>query len=200
MMRLIYAAAIAGICALVAVGCGASARAPLTTVRVRADTSPELAALLRRPLRVPRRCKLTAPVYLKKYGWTVGRVPLRAIIGDASRDTARESFTPARGRLHGWWYAKVIWLEPSFKYHGWLLIRGIGLDGSRAGFLSPNDRAQTALEFHARRTSAYPPPGQSDLAWSSAALLPHLGCYAYQVDGDSFSYSIIVRAYRGRTA
>lgn len=182
-------AAVAGVCLLLATGC-ASSRAALDVVHVRGRTPAGLAALLQRPVRVPARCDLTRPVYLKGWGYSVGRPPLRAIL-NARSDSPRQSF---QGRLfHGWWYAKVVWFEPSTTYHGWLLVRGVGLNRSPMGFLlDGSEHPRTALELH----TVSPPQGQSSLAWPTATLVPHGGCYAYQVDGRSFSYSIIVRAYR----
>lgn len=108
---------------------------------------------------------------------------------DSRHDTARESF---QGSLfHGWWYAKVVWLEP-LAYHGWVLVRGVGADGARMGFLfGGSQRPQTALKLPYTRID-----GQRGLAWNTATLVPHGGCYAYQIDGPSFSYSIAVSAYR----
>jgi hypothetical protein len=181
-------AVIIGVCMLLAAGCGAS-RERLTVVRITAHTPPELAALLRRPVRMPKSCRLTKPVRLKTWGYTLGRQPLRAIV-DSFHDGARQSF---RGRtFHGWWYSKVVWIEP-VAYRGWVLVRGIGVDQSRMGFLlGGRQRPETALTLH----YSPPPNGQSNLAWGTAALIPHGGCYAYQIDGRAFSYSIIVRAYR----
>lgn len=182
-------AAIVGLCALFVCGC-ASSRTELSVVRVEAKTPSALAALLRRPVRTPKSCQLTKPVYLKKWGYALGRWPLRATFASHT-DTAHESF---RGRLfHGWWYSKVLWFEASPSYHGWLLVRGVDADRNQVGFLFGIDqRPRTALRFHA----SDPPPGQSAITWNTATLVPHGGCYAYQVDGSSFSYSIVVKAYR----
>jgi hypothetical protein len=94
--------------------------------------------------------------------------------------------------FHGWWYSKVVWIEP-VAYHGWVVVRGVGLDRSPMGFLlGGSQQPETAL----RLRYSQPPNGQASLSWATATLVPHGGCYAYQVDGRSFSYSIIVQAYR----
>lgn len=187
--RLVQGVAIVVVYSVFVCGC-ASSRQQLAVVRIHEKTPPALVALLRRPVRAPKGCRLSKPVYLKGWGYTLGRSPLRAIF-DSRNANARESF---RGRLfHGWWYSKVLWFEASPTYHGWLLVRGVDADRNQMGFLfGSGQQPQTALKLHA----ADPPPGQSALTWSTATLVPHGGCYAYQVDGSSFSYSILVRAYR----
>jgi hypothetical protein len=185
---IVSGAALVSVCGFLATGCGAS-RVRLEAVRVSAQTPHELASLLGRPVRVPRSCHLTKPVYVKGHGYSLGNWPLRAIM-DRQQDSARESFKG--GLFHGWWYAKVLWFVPS-TYRGWLLVRGLGLDRSPMGFLlGAAQQGKTALRLHATA----PPAGQSGSYWSTATLVPHGGCYAYQVDGRGFSYSILVRAYR----
>jgi hypothetical protein len=184
-------------CVLPTTGCGAShttPRAPLSVVRVSSRTPRELARLLSRPVRVPKGCRLATPVHLGKWGWTLGRWPLHAIM-NRLRNSAHESFElePTSDKLHGWWYAKVLWFAPK-TYHGWLLLRGIGLDRSSVGFLEGGEVAHSALKLDAHATPAYPPPGQRYFFWTTATVVPRLGCYAYQVDGRTFSYSIVVQA------
>ena len=183
-VRLARSVVIIGASAVVATGCGTS-RAKLAVLRVHAQTPTELATLLRRPVRTPKRCHLTKPVKLKRWGYTLGKGPLRAIF-DSNKDNARVALS--KGVFHdGWWNVKVLWFEPSASYRGWLLVRGVGVDGSAVGFVGGSPRLQTALELHAT---------DPEVSWTTGTLLPGSGCYAYQVDGRSFSYSIIVRAYR----
>lgn len=186
-IKVILAATLMGGCLLV-VGCGAS-REKLAVVAVSNRTPAGLATLLRRPVRVPKHCQLTKPVHLKRWGYALGQQPLLAII-DSRRNSANLIFPP--GSYHGWWGTKVLWAEPSADYRGWLLVRGVGLDGSQMGFQGADNRPRSALEFHA----GSPQPGQSGLFWSTGTLIPHGGCYAYQVDGRDFSYSIVFQAHR----
>ncbi len=194
--------AVFGLLLVAASGCGASLprpTVPLSIVRASRDTPAALAALLRRPVRVPESCRLTKAMYLTEggwNGWTLGRRPLRAVV-DRLHDTAQQSFKlePADARLRGWWYSKVLWLAPR-KYHGWLLVRGVGLDHGSMGFLNGSDRPRSALTLADYPTPREPPSGQRYSFWTTATLVPRLGCYAYQVDGRSFSYSIIVGATR----
>jgi hypothetical protein len=93
----------------------------------------------------------------------------------------------------GWYYIKVLWIgEPS--YTGPVLIRGYQLDGTnelrfdqREG--DPNPSRQ--LEFP-EGSGGSNPGGWS--GWPSHTRVRAPGCYAYQVDGTTFSAVIVFQA------
>ncbi len=94
---------------------------------------------------------------------------------------------------------KVRWqIAPS--YHGAVLIRGSQLDGpNRLAFNGGMDQPEgNALDTRPVLSqlrlmgAAANAPGWS--TWVTLTRLSHPGCYAYQVDGVSFSYTITFQA------
>jgi hypothetical protein len=85
----------------------------------------------------------------------------------------------------------VLWIVNS-SYMGPVLIRGEQLDGPHAvGFsLGDGPAAYTDLQFPPGKRYGY----QRWQEWPSATRLQASGCYAYQVDGITFSEVIIFRA------
>jgi hypothetical protein len=112
----------------------------------------------------------------------------------------------------GWRSAEVLWLSrPS--YRGPVLVRGGQLDGpERLGFgRGPRPRSQLRLpagQWTARRSPlrAWGRTVQPRTGWRMAAALTRIRragksgirCYAYQVDGNSFSYTIAFGGIRQR--
>ncbi len=91
----------------------------------------------------------------------------------------------------GWGGEKVLWIA-SPSYAGPVLIRGEQLNGSHlVGFsVGGGSAAYANLQF---------PPGKQQgdhgwRSWPSETRLQASGCYAYQVDGTSFSEVIVFRA------
>jgi hypothetical protein len=74
---------------------------------------------------------------------------------------------------------------------GLVLIRGSQLDGPHAvGFsLGDGSSAYTDLQFPPGKETGF--PGWRN--WPSATRLQASGCYAYQVDGTTFSEVIVFR-------
>jgi len=110
----------------------------------------------------------------------------------------------------GWRSAEVLWVSrPS--YRGPVLVRGGQLDGpERLGF-GPGCRPRSQLRLPAREWAPRHSPlqvwrraVQPRPAWRMAASLTRISgagksgirCYAYQVDGNSFSYTIAFGAIR----
>jgi hypothetical protein len=91
-----------------------------------------------------------------------------------------------------WGGQKVLWAAAP-RYAGPVLIRGRELDGPQAvgfgGDRVPFDEMQLLA---AGATSAGEPAGWRE--WPSYTRLRGGGCYAYQVDGTSFSTVIVFRA------
>lgn len=86
---------------------------------------------------------------------------------------------------HGWGGQKVLWfVKPS--YQGSVLIRGKQLNGLHQIRFNASLDQQLMLDTTSGGT---PWPN-----FPSYTRIQAPGCYAYQVDGDNFSYSIVFRA------
>jgi hypothetical protein len=91
-----------------------------------------------------------------------------------------------------WGGQKVLWaVDPS--YHGVVLIRGQQLDGTESlRFGLGHDPAKQLRLPRQPATSAGGWPG-----YPSYTRLRAAGCYAYQIDGTTFSNVIVFRAVIG---
>jgi hypothetical protein len=118
----------------------------------------------------------------------VGAGPVYAL-GEFSRSDRLPFFAgdSARG---GWLGQKVLWaVSPG--YHGPLLIRGRQIGGAgRVGFgLGREPYAELELPPSAGDTSLH-----GWRAYPSEVRVRASGCYAWQIDGTSFSRVIVFRA------
>lgn len=139
-------------------------------------------ARLRRPMRpLPAGCTPAPSARVEaRVAWPVGRPPVDVALGAPGgvavlRDDVR------RG---GFYLHKTLWaIAPS--YHGPLLVRGSGR-GVRL-------RLGTGLapELWVGRASGRPSRWRYG---PSTTALPGAGCYAFQVDGTTFSRMIVFRA------
>ena len=138
------------------------------------------------PVEVPRRVS-------NSFGPAIGDGPVFAV-GLAAKAVFRFEYPPSkRSVFYGskWGGNKVLWIgDPT--YTGPVLIRGAQLDGSHLlGFsLGDGSAAYANLQF---------PPGKQQgyhgwRNWPSETRLQASGCYAYQVDGTTFSEVIVFRA------
>jgi hypothetical protein len=150
-------------------------------------------APLRRPLRVPTlgpnaSCPVTPPaanVDFARYGVARGVGP-----GPAYPIGWRDGTIPIT--WHGndvdarlWGVQKVLWfVRPS--YHGPVLVRGIGLDNAYRVRFDRGRIPPTELKL---------PEGTKDRP--SYVRIRKPGCYAFQIDGWTFSRSIVFRAAGG---
>jgi hypothetical protein len=92
-------------------------------------------------------------------------------------------------RRNGWYLHKTLWAV-SRRYSGPILIRGRQVDGSRpVRFAINGATALGELSFSAERRPHWR-FGVSD------TLLRSPGCYAFQLDGSTFSYVIVFEAVR----
>ena len=152
---------------------------------------------LRRPLHIPHIASgATCPVTASSrpsplYGRTLGRGPAYPLT--AWRTGTLSFFYPVRPSQQ--WYPsdwsgqKVLWIVAP-RYRGPVLIRGRQLDG-------PN---------LVRFDNSSPPPAELQIPaggvtstggfrnWASETRLRAPGCYAWQVDGTTFSRVIVFRA------
>jgi hypothetical protein len=128
------------------------------------------------------------------FGFAVGDGPVFAV-GLGRKAVLRFEYPPSkRSGFYGSGRGgnKVLWIgDPS--YRGPVLIRGAQLDGPHlVGFsLGDGSAAYSNLQF---------PPGRAPEGnhgwrnWPTETRLQASGCYAYRVDGSSFSEVIVFRA------
>jgi hypothetical protein len=93
----------------------------------------------------------------------------------------------------GWHTVKILWIgDPS--YAGPLLIRGYQLDGENGLKFGFSTDSPMVSELMLGSTKA----GQGTLtgwrSWPSYTFIRAPGCYAYQIDGLSFSQTVIFKA------
>ena len=146
---------------------------------------------LHRPLHLPRlqtgaNCPVSGSRSDPVGGLLTGPGPVSPVFADIL-PLARTSFAGSR-----WTGAKVLWVAAA-TYAGPVLIRGRQLDGPRAvgfGRGAVPLREMQLLRPGAR--SADEPTGYRE--WPSYPRVPGPGCYGYQVDGTSFSTTIVFRA------
>lgn len=87
----------------------------------------------------------------------------------------------------GVWHAvKVLWAA-SPAYQGPILVRGGRIDAEGAVRFSLNGPVGGEEELE-RGAGQTPPVGRT---WPSYTLVQGPGCYAFQIDGTSFSYSVV---------
>ena len=93
----------------------------------------------------------------------------------------------------GTYRAKVLWVSDA-SYAGPVLIRGARLDGPGPVQLSAGN-IQQVEQLRLLQPGAFSPdeePGWRE--WPSYTVVPQPGCYAYQVDGTSFTNVIVFEA------
>ena len=135
-------------------------------------------ASLRRRLRLPTGDGGPCPITVHAAG-PVGPRQISAGVG----------FHTAPGSA--WLGAQVTWVAAG-SYRGPILIRGARLGGGALGFGSgarPYDELQ--LLDAGRGAPAVAGNGR---AWVTYTRIPSAGCYAYQVDGTTFSEVVVFRA------
>jgi hypothetical protein len=124
-------------------------------------------------------------------GVVLGKPPVQPLIGpNRERDVDAAKTGVLRLRPRGrWHYIKTLWFaRPS--YQGPTYVRGRQLDGSQRVFfgddhslvdpyLSPGPTANTTKGFR---------------QWPGGTWLRAPGCYAWQIDGESFSQVIVFEA------
>ena len=155
---------------------------------------------LHRPLHLPRLAKGKAcpigkaqPAARLGHGFSrhlpaVGRGPVYPLtVGGAPAGTL--SVGPGAGFWRG---QKTPWIAAR-SYRGPVLIRGGRIDGSGAmRFAFTTGQRLPELRLPHDRATGTQPNGWR--AWPSLTLVRALGCYAYQIDGATFSRIIVIRA------
>jgi hypothetical protein len=157
-------------------------------VRRPPGTDPVTLATLKRPLRLPG-ARFSCPLSrvgksAPNTGFTLGRGPAYPVLG--SDQASAELADDARKR--GWYLHKTLWVI-SPEYPGPLLIRGARLDGPGP------------VRFHhggpLRAAVLWPGSNGAKAEWrygpnSTALRTP--GCYAFQIDGTTFSRVVVFEA------
>jgi hypothetical protein len=156
---------------------------------------------LRRPLHTPRLapgapCPVTRTRAMMSFlGPVVGPGPVYPVLTvDASGSMMFDPPRAGQSIFPGseWGGQKVLWAAAP-RYAGSVLIRGRELDGPRAvGFDDDRVPFDEMQLLAAGATSSAEPTGWRE--WPSYTRLRVGGCYAYQVDGVSFSTVIVFRA------
>lgn len=186
---------------LLLVGCAGSGTAPPTTstptVGAPTPLPPAFTSLAQRPLHVPTLakgapCPLSPPHPIAaQYGPGLGGGPAFPVLGATVRPSVLAYGPPQNFQSQAWGGQKVLWaIAPT--YSGPVLIRGRQVDG-------PHD-----LRFDLGASGDPPPPELALVAanldangWSSLpshTRVQAAGCYAYQVDGTTFSVVIVFQA------
>jgi hypothetical protein len=159
---------------------------------------PSAADALRRPLHLPKlkqgkRCPLSpSRMWAPETGQRLnGRGPV-FLVGVGRADPATINMIFSSPDEQGWYGQKTPWVV-SRVYEGPLLVRGARID--RRGpvrFAYGHGQHLRELYWEAGTDQSLPPnPDYRFLA--SETLVRARGCYAFQVDGESFSRVIIVR-------
>ncbi len=207
--------------AVLATGCVGPTRTPAPTLTplpfyATAAADPNWLALQQRPLHLPTlapgaSCPTTHGHLVRAdLGIGLGTGPVYPILGEITNNTQQAQRLQTQGILQygptgsfGWGGMKVLWIiHPS--YRGFVLIRGHQIDGPHAlgfnggldHFVVPDQENEvTAPPLPALRLVA-PVPRSTDPweNWPSQTRLQAPGCYAYQVDGSSFSTVIVFQA------
>lgn len=159
-------------------------------------SDPDFAALASRPLKLPSaqggNCPVTdAQLLSPTQPFVLGQQPVYAT-GMGSSSVLRLSPVAAGG---DWLTNYVVWLGvPGFS--GKVLVRGARIDGDGAvGFdYAPLVQAQPTADHLQLDTATTAVNGDGWYEWATYPRMKEPGCYAFQVDTDADSYTIVFRA------
>jgi hypothetical protein len=151
---------------------------------------------LRRELHLPRlfpsdECPRTPGGYrAPKVAITLGDGPAYPVLGMSEPPPREDGVASLRDdiRRGGWYWHKTLWAVDK-RYRGSLLIRGARIDRPGPMRFGIDHGALRELEL----------PAEQQVRWRygiSSTLLRGPGCYAFQVDGTSFSDVIVFAATR----
>jgi hypothetical protein len=135
-------------------------------------------------------------------GIALGSVPAYAILGFEGNQVppAPKALVPlhSEDRKHNAYWHKTLWaVDP--KYDGPILIRGRGIDPSRSLWFVVSSGTASGSQRQVRELHM---PAERSKSWRygvSVTILPGPGCYAFQVDGTTFSEVIVFEARRSET-
>ncbi len=202
--------------ALLATGCAGQAQSPLPTPTplpwyATTAADPGWQSLQQRALHLPAlapgaACPTThGHLVQADLGIGLGSGPAYPILGELTSDVQQGQThgilqivdaASAGAGANGWGGMKVLWvIAPT--YHGFVLVRGHQLAGPRevrfnGGVDQPGNTDLTTPPLAALRLVA-PVPWSTEpwVNWPSQTRVQVPGCYAYQVDGTTFSAVIV---------
>lgn len=158
-------------------------------------------AALRRPLHLPTRAGGTCPVsrwhtISRAFAPALGAGPVYPIGFDADSTLELRYPPPAGSQFAGSRFGgqKTLWVARR-SYKGPILVRGRRLDGSSPlRFDLGGGRLLRELRFPARSSNAGSTGGAGWRQFPTHTRLRAGGCYAFQVDGTTFSRVVVFRA------
>jgi len=166
-------------------------------------------AALRRPLHLPALAHGRCPVHRARVvaphtGPALGPGPIYPVIGVPAGRPGVLSFAdpPPRGSLlagSGFGGQKVLWIGAP-RYRGPVLIRGGQLGGDGVVMFSTGTTMLfPELQFAPQSQYSHAGlPTRGWRGWPTGTDLRAPGCYAWQVDGNTFSYTVVFKAVRTR--
>jgi hypothetical protein len=162
-------------------------------------------AALRRPLHLPALARGRCPIHRARVvaphvGAALGPGPIYPVIGVPAGRSAVLAFTypPPPGSLlagSGFGGQKVLWVGAP-RYRGPVLIRGGQLGGNNPVMFSTGTvMLFPELQFPPQsQDSQVGLPSRGWRGWPSGTDLQAPGCYAWQIDGTTFSYTVVFKA------
>ncbi|HYP20587.1 MAG TPA: hypothetical protein VEY08_10975, partial [Chloroflexia bacterium] len=131
----------------------------------------------------PRQLRASTSTSGQNY-YVLGNGPIYPNVSALGDDTSIR-LKPHMLRPDGWYVEKVPWLNRS-NYVGPVLIRVRQLDG--------NGEAQVSTESQGPSSDLALDALAPEYFWPGATYVRGPGCYAYQVDGNGFSYVLVFKA------
>ena len=161
---------------------------------------PEDWAALRRPLDLPvvrpgEPCPVNRGESVSQaFGPALGNGPVYPIM---SRDGVYR-YGDVTPQPDGWLPLKVLWVAAP-QYQGPVLVRGRQLDDPQNALqlTTSSTGGGDAPQEEPRLFASNVLPQAGWRNWPSHTLIRNPGCYAYQVDGEGFSYSVVFQAVAG---
>ncbi len=148
-------------------------------------TTPDPWTALRRPLAPPAVSAGTCPTGSPRavnpaFGPAIGDGPVYAVLG------AGVLHADSAGMYKTLWVADPI-------YQGLVLIRGWQLDGDATVAFQVGVPGTPIPEMRLQQSGASAPGDLGWRQWPSLSILPGPGCYAIQVDGQTFTETVVVQ-------
>jgi hypothetical protein len=114
-------------------------------------------------------------------------------VGFRARDSSLALAPPRNFGSRRWGGQKVLWFVHQ-RYRGPVLIRGLRLDRAYRVRFEQGDVPPGELRIAAGETVSWPGQPRGSRGKPSYTRLRAAGCYAYQIDGTTFSRVVVFRA------
>jgi hypothetical protein len=158
------------------------------------------ASLLRRPLHLPTATAGTCPTSpsvhpSQNFASAIGAGPLYPTVPEATLQVVPVKGTLLDGQApHGTFVQKVLWFAPP-SFEGRALVRGAEVGGPHRVWFSSGGRVSVRLWLSAAGGGSAPGGWRN---WPTGTIVgSRAGCYAYQIDGPTFSRVIVFRVEPG---